>query len=368
MKIIFDHQIFSYERYGGISRYFSQLMKQFQAYKNCDFDLSLKYSDNIYIETLENIAVKPFLNNIHFNKKPGILNKLNLQNSKGHLKDQGYDIFHPTFYNPYFLRHLRHKPFVLTVHDMITEIFPGMFPGQAKISIWKRILIQKASKIIAVSENTKKDIIRICNINEKKIEVIYHGSSLDLVMCKDVNPTQLPEKYLLFVGKRSFYKNFDHFIKAISYLLTMDNQLYLICAGGTQFTTNEKRLFKNLEITDKVFHFHVDDPFLASLYKNALAFVLPSLYEGFGLPVLEAFSCGCPAIISKTSSLKEVGGSAVIYLDPEDESDIRESIRKVIYDKNLKNILRQEGFERARKFTWEQTALNTIKIYREVYE
>jgi len=368
MKILFDHQVFSYERYGGISRYFSELIKHCHANQNCDVDLSLKYSDNIYLEAFDKINVKHFLNNIDFNKKLGILNRLNIQNSKRYLKNQDFKVFHPTFYNPYFLEYIGNKPFVLTVHDMITEIFPGMFPGQYKISTWKRILIQKAHKIIAVSENTKEDIIHLFGVNEKRIEVIYHGSSLDLIMCKDVIPTNLPDKYLLFIGKRSFYKNFERFIRAVSYLLTMDKQLKVICVGGMKFTSQEKKLFKKLKITNSVLHFQADDRFLATLYKNALAFVFPSLYEGFGLPVLEAFSCGCPAIISKTSSFKEVGGNAVIYFDPEDESSIQDAVKKVIYDKSLKNILRQEGFERVRKFTWEQTALNTLKIYREVNE
>ena len=130
MKILFDHQIFSYEKYGGISRYFSQLIKHCQTNQNVDVDLSLKYSDNVYLEAIDNINVKPFFNNIDFNKKPGILNRLNVQNSIRDLQNQRFDVFHPTFYNPYFLKHIGHKPFVLTVHDMITEIIPDMYSGQ----------------------------------------------------------------------------------------------------------------------------------------------------------------------------------------------------------------------------------------------
>lgn len=364
MKILFDHQTFSYERFGVISRYFSQLIKHFQENPDCDVELSLKYSDNIYLKTLYRIDTKPFFNNTTFNKKPAILNILNFRNSIRHLQKQQFDVFHPTFYNPYFLKHIGSKPFVLTVHDMITEIFPGMFPGQAKISAWKINLIHKADRIIAESENTRQDIVRLCGINENKVDVVYLGTSLHDDVPKNTPIPHLPETYLLYVGKRSFYKNFNRFIRAVSRLLVMDNKLHLICAGSTNFTRKEKKLFKELEISDKMLHYPADDRLLATLYRNALAFVFPSLYEGFGIPIVEAFSCGCPAIISKTSSLPEIGGKAVTYFDPEDETSIQQAVKKVIYDKSLRNILRQEGFARVRKFTWKQTALNTLKIYK----
>ncbi len=366
IRILYDHQIFSYEKYGGISRYFAQLIKYCQTNYNCAFDLSLKYSNNLYLKDIAGLKVKPFLNNFNFTKKPGLLNWLNLNRSKEYLRNQNFDIFHPTFYNPYFLEHIGSKPFVLTVHDMITEIFPDMFPGQEEISAWKTGLIQKAEKIVTASESTKEDIIRLCNISEKKVGIVYLGNSLDEDTAEYGRTPNLPQKYLLFVGKRPFYKNFERFIRAVSYLLLMDKQLNVICAGSTKFTHEEKKLLKDLEISDNVFHFPADDRFLVTLYRNALAFVFPSLYEGFGIPVLEAFSCGCPAIISKTSSLPEVGGKAVIYFDPEDETSIRDAIKKVIYDKSLRKILIQEGHERARKFTWENTALNTLKIYKEI--
>jgi len=282
------------------------------------------------------------------------------------LKNQQFDIFHPTFYNNYFLEYIGDKPFVLTVHDMITELFPNMFPGQASISEWKTNLMRKADKIITSSENSREDVIHLCNIDPGKVEVVYLGSSLLEDVSKNITSLNLPKKYILFVGKRPFYKNFDRFIRAVAYLLVMDKDLYVICAGSTKFTNEEKKLFKELEITDKVFHYPSDDRLLAALYKGALAFVFPSLYEGFGIPIVEAFSLGCPAIISKTSSLPEVGGKAVIYFDPEDENSIQDRVKAVIYDKSLRNILKQEGFERVRKFTWQQTAFNTLKIYKEL--
>jgi len=315
---------------------------------------------------LDKISVKPFFNSIYFSKKPSILHLLNVRESQKKLTHQDFDLFHPTFYNPYFLDFLGRKPFVLTVYDMITELFPDMYPGQEKISTWKIDLIQKANRIITISENTKNDIIRFCDIDENSIEVVPLGNPFTETVPEKPPVKELPEKYLLFVGKRPFYKNFDRFIRAVAYLLIMDPKLSVICAGSTPFTLNEKRLFKELEISSQVSHIPATDPVLVSLYKKALAFVYPSLYEGFGISVLEAFSCGCPAIISKTSSLPEVGGKAAIYFDPEDELSIRESIKKVIYDKSLRNILTNEGFLRVKKFTWEQTALNTLKIYKSI--
>jgi glycosyltransferase involved in cell wall biosynthesis len=225
----------------------------------------------------------------------------------------------------------------------------------------------RADKIIAVSENTKKDIIRIYNVPEDKIKVIYHGNSLQPTEEKPEDLPELPKRYILFVGARGFYKNFIFFIKSISTLLKDDVNLTVVVAGGyskeNKFSEDEIILFKNLGINKQVFQYSVDDKMLAYLYKNAICFAFPTLYEGFGIPILEAFACSCPAVISNTSSLPEVGGDAVVYFDPTNTSSILKAIETVLNDAKLRNILILKGKEQLKKFSWEKTATETLELY-----
>ncbi|GAF90130.1 unnamed protein product, partial [marine sediment metagenome] len=261
--------------------------------------------------------------------------------SKKVISKRDYDIFHPTYYDPYFLDYISNKPFVLTIYDMIHEVFASYFHCSDRVSEYKKLLALKADKIITISENTKEDIIKFYNISEKKIKVIYLASSFTNYNIDKIKNTnikhKLPRKYILYVGTRWGYKNFHIFVKAISLLLKSDRNLFIVCVGGGNFDENEKELLASLSIQNRVFQFQISDKGLQALYKNALAFVLPSLYEGFGITVLESFACGCPVICSKTSSLPEVAGDAALYFEPESELSILNSVQKVIYNNNLRN-------------------------------
>jgi len=341
-------------------------MRYFKNDNEIEYKLSLKYSNNYYLKELNHLPYKTLFENYSFKGKYRLLNILNKKVSKEYISKGDYDIFHPTYYDPYFLDFLNEKPFVLTIHDMIHEIFPEIFPLKDKISERKKLLTQRASKIIAVSENTKRDIMRILGIDEGKIEVIYHANSLKI--SKDVKTIniKIPEKYILFIGSRRGYKNFDLFIDAVSPLINEDNELNIVCAGGGDFNKIEIEKFRSLKIRDKLFYFSGSDSILACLYQKAIAFVFPSLYEGFGIPILESFACGCPVIVSNTSSLTEVAEEAAIYFDPNDKLSILNSIQKVIYNDILSKQLINKGIERVKEFSWEKTADKTKKIYEGV--
>jgi Glycosyltransferase len=204
---------------------------------------------------------------------------------------------------------LNGKPFVVTVHDMIPELFPTEFKGARKTLAYKKKVILRADYIISVSDNTKRDLIDLYGIDGKKVKVIYHGNPLE-----NVNPSKvddLPGKYLLFVGGRQGYKNFTFFLESISPILRRDKSLFLVCAGGGPFSSSEKIFISRLGIERQVVQIGFkDDSELAYIYKKALVYVLPSLYEGFGLTALEAFSMGCPVVASNTSSIPEVCGKS----------------------------------------------------------
>jgi glycosyltransferase involved in cell wall biosynthesis len=246
---------------------------------------------------------------------------------------------------------------------MIHEKFPLYFSKKDETAKRKEILAKKASRIIAVSYQTKKDIVEILGINEDKIDVIYHGSSF-LDIKEDLKfSEQLPDNYILFTGTRGGYKNFNKLIEAI-YEFLLTNDLYLICAGGGNFTSEEISLFKKYKIEKKVLQFSVDDLKLKSLYKHSNFFIFPSLYEGFGIPLLEAMTSNCPILCSNTSCFPEIAGDSALYFNPYSEDDIREKINYALHN-DLNEFVRR-GKKRLEYFSWNKAREKTINSYKKV--
>jgi glycosyltransferase involved in cell wall biosynthesis len=362
MKVLYDHQTFTNQNYGGISRYFCELFNEFNNIKDIDTLYSICFSNNHYLTRSTSVPHYNFIPYFEFRGKNILLNLLNKPYSIKKLKDDNFDIFHPTYYDPYFLKYIGEKPYVLTIHDMIHEKFPEMFPRNNKITQNKKLLAENASKIIAISESTKNDLIDIFGIEISKIDVVYHGNSL-FENIKNQEFNYVPGNYLLYVGSRGAYKNFNLFIRAIHSLIVENSDLSLVCVGGGKFTSNELKLFKTLNIRNKVYQYSLEDSELAEFYKNAIMFIFPSLYEGFGIPILEAFACNCPVVCSNTSSLPEVSGNAAIYFDPFNYESILKSVEKVYFNPNLRNELIRKGVERAKDFSWHDTALKTKNVY-----
>ncbi len=385
MKILYDHQMFYRQNYGGVSRYFCELMNQFSHDPKISFILSLRYVQNDNLEQFPQLNQYwsnryNFLYNsrlISLTQKKIRFNALNfglnyIINNQGEsvrlLQKQDFDIFHPTYYEPYFLKYLQKKPYVLTVYDMIHELFPKYFKASDQTKVWKKQLIENAGAIIAISENTKQDIIKFTDVEPSRVRVIHLGNPFE-----HLNETpQIPasqetpvfkKSYLLFVGGRPAYKNFNFFIESMAELLRKNEELHVVCAGSLPFTNEEKQYFKNMNILQKVHHVKVNDKILKNLYTNARAFVFPSLYEGFGLPVLEAFSCGCPVILNNLSSLPEVGGEGAIYFEPGDRESIICAVETVLFNEKYREDLIKKGSERLKLFSWNKTAISTKKVY-----
>lgn len=388
MKVLYDYQIFETQTFGGISRYYFELFKLFSKNKLLNWELPIKYSNNIYIESapqlFQSVQKKKdpfsyFLPGFEFKGKWKLyktLNRLtgfpkeefaNRELSLKHIREKNYDIFHPTYYNDYYLKDIANKPFVITVHDLIHEKFSSQNLVSDFHSGTKRKVIEKASKIIAISQNTKKDLIELFDVKEEKIEIIYQANSLNCNhdFSRIEIKLNLPERYLLFVGNRSGYKNFDFFIHSIVPILKKNKDLFVVCTG-VPFSKKELDSFENLGISNQLKHYFVDDVSLAFLYKNAVAFVFPSLYEGFGIPVLEAFSCECPALLSNTSSLPEVGADAALYFNPANSDSIQFAVNQICNSEIMRIEMKRKGLERLRLFSWEKTALETKKVYEEI--
>ncbi len=385
MRIFYDYQIFQQQIYGGISRYFYELMKGIDGIQKSDYQyiLPLVESSNAYITRIPSVAKSilsgsdyyhQFLGGIEFPGKWKLFQQWNkffpkatLRNQLltiNALKNKDFDLFHPTDVNDYFLQHLGGRPFVVTIHDMIDEYFPEYLfhvHSTYKTSI-KEKLVKKAAGIIAVSESTKQKIIERFNIDDRKIKVIYHGVS-DF---KDHSSSQLISgKYFLYIGKRTHYKNFYFFIQCVQSFLKEDPALKIVCTGSP-FNKAELDYFSDLGVLNNISYIDADDTKLSNLYQHAIAFVYPSLHEGFGMPILEAFKNGCPTILSNTTSLPEVAGNAALYFDPKSIESVKTAIYQIINDIDLRFDLIQRGNERVKLFSWQKTIQETMSFYNAI--
>jgi glycosyltransferase involved in cell wall biosynthesis len=170
--------------------------------------------------------------------------------------------------------------------------------------------------------------------------------------------------YVLFLGERKTYKNFTGFVKGLRNLLTNDTSLHLICAGGGQFTQMEIELVNSLKILGQCHQVTPNDAQLKQLYQNALAFIFPSIYEGFGLPILESFEAQCPVILSNIEVFHEIGGDAAVYLDPESNEDIEEKISHVLFSTEKQSSMKNRGRERLKYFTADSCINKTLQVYK----
>lgn len=368
LSVFYDFQIFRYQKTGGISRYFYELI---QGENVADSDIqvlfpSLKTDNAFYSQLVSETQALP-------NRKRDILrhrlktlpeHKKDESFSSGILQSSAYDIFHPTYYTPYFLHTLK-KPFVLTVHDMIHEKFNEQFPELNGPDIPnKKILVKAANHIITVSENTKRDLMDIYQVPESKISTVHLASSL-VRPAKNISIKQYNEApYFLFVGNRGIYKNFLGLLDAIQPILLNNPDLNLRCFGGAEFSTEERNVLKNYNIETQVIHSKGDDNALYQEYSNAVAFIFPSLYEGFGLPILEAFSAACPVLCGNHSSFTEVAGDAALFFDVTDLDSIRTQLSTILNNSELRKNLIQKGNTQLKKFSWKKTVQQTHDVYK----
>lgn len=390
MNILYDHQIFEMQQYGGVSRYFSELITRFIQSPEIHPQVAVRITNNHFIHQIDHTYLIPGVLYPHSIRRPipsepyapisqkiveTIRNNVNghrlhtvsvrnIQNSIDALQKGTFDIFHPTYFSPYFLSYLKGKPFVLTIYDLVHEKFPELYPLQDETIHDRRILLNKAEKIIAISENTKKDIIQFYSIKPDKISVIYLGN--EHIAGKMNNPkvfTPFPDNFFLYVGDRNSYKNFPLILEAIAPLLQILSHHHLVCCGGGEYSDSERYFIEKLGLKDKIIHLNGDDETLRMCYQQACALIYPSLYEGFGIPIIEAFHEGCPVVASSIPTSREIAGDAALFFDPKDPESIQESLLKITTDKFQREQLIKSGFERSKIFSWNTTAEKTKEVY-----
>jgi len=292
------------------------------------------------------------------------------------LRRERIDLFHAPHY---VLPPLTPCKSVVTIHDCIHLRFPQYLPNSfayayARSSLW--VATHRASRVLTVSEASKRDILRYFHVPEAKIDVIYNAIDDRLgEPLRDEEIGQVRERYqlndpfVLYAGNIKPHKNLERLIEAFHMLRRGGlEQVKLLIIGDevSQYATLRRAVHRHKLHKHVRFFGFVPDKTLAALYRLASVFVFPSLYEGFGLPPLEAMASGTPVITSNVSSLPEVVGDAALLIDPYDSAEIANAIRRVLTEPALAADLRQRGLARVKDFSWERSVARVRDIYQEV--
>ena len=292
------------------------------------------------------------------------------------LRREGVTLFHaPHYVLPWLVRCRS----VVTIHDCIHLMFPQYLPNRiapayARTSI--RIAAKRATRVMTVSESSKRDILRFVDMRPEKIDVIYNAyderfgiepQEEDVIRVRE--RYQLQDEFVLYAGNVKPHKNLERLIEAFNLIRQRGlDHLKLVLIGdeiskyaALRRAVHQHHLHKHVRFLG-----YLSEDTLAVMYRLASVFVFPSLYEGFGLPPLEAMASGTPVVTSNVSSLPEVAGDAAILVDPYDPHAIADGIHRVLTDADLRQTLRRKGLERARQFSWEQSVRSIREIYGEV--
>lgn len=351
--IIFGPEIWSLQENGGVSRYCYELITNLESI-GVSIRVLLGPNSNVYSKLLNpNLIV-----NLKDDSKSEIIRGI----SEGMTKfDRG--IYHGTYYRTrnFKIAAKQGLKTVVTVHDLIGELFPTKIKRYKRRNRDQEKTVKFCDFIVSVSQNTKKDIVETYGVDEAKIQVIYLGvsnlgngkSSIDL----PTNP------YVLHVGKRDGYKNFMLTVQSISQSERLSS-LNIIAFGGGAFSETEIFRFSELNMKTRVKHVSGGDQVLKYFYTNAVALVYPSLYEGFGIPPLEAMRSRCPVIVANGGSIPEVCGNLAYYFDPTSMDSL---VCKLIeFVENTSKYPLEDAYNHSLLFNWESTSSTTLKIYQEL--
>lgn len=293
------------------------------------------------------------------------------------------DLIHYPYFDPFFITLPLYKqvPTVITIHDLTPIVFPKYFPSGIKGSLnWQlnKRLVRGIDHVITDSDSSTRDVIRYIGLPDSKVSTVYLAAGEEfrqLSKTKDLKTKyNLPDKFALYIGDVTWNKNLPRIIQAAE-----EAGIPLILVGKSITEKNFDRknpwnkdriqvqeLLSQAKYAKALGFIDTDD--LVGLYNRAAVLMMPSLYEGFGLPVLEAMQSGCPVVTSREGSLPEVGGEAALYVNAYDVDSIRKGITKVFESTELQKELKKKGLEQAAKFSWEKTATETIAVYRQVFQ
>jgi len=359
MRVLYDGFIYAAQASGGINRYFANIIKHLPP----DFVPILTTKKNRTLNYPEHPALKIYKFPVF---RPG---RISVPLGKFYFravdKFARPDVIHPTYYSKLTGEKIsfRRCPLVITVHDMIHEIFSDTMDPYGVIAREKKEAILGSDVVICVSESTKADLLNIINIPSERITVIHHASEIDAAI--SYGDEAVPDQpYFLYVGSRAHYKNFDGLCRALATIIESRPDI-MLCVVGSPFNSKELKLIGELGLSSVIENYgEVTDGQLAKLYRGSVAFVYPSLYEGFGIPPLEAMACGTAVIAANCSSIPEVVGDAAVLFEPSETDGLTEALFFVLNHPAKRSLFISKGYERAKNFSWKKTATQTVQVYR----
>ena len=365
LRIAFDQQVFLLQEFGGISRYICSLSEALSCKPDVKVGIFAPLHYNRHFERLPR-ALARGRRVPRAPKTARPVSALSALLARRAIRRFRPDIVHETYYsaNAFAPEGARR---VITVYDMVSERLPAEFGG-SRFTDTKKIAVSRADHVLCISESTRRDLIELFGVAAERTSVVYLGCD-DLVPPVDAGTRSQngSRPYLLYVGSRGGYKNFEALILAFASSSYLRSDFSVMCFGGGAFIPDELALFRQLQLADAhVRQISGNDEMLASMYKNAAAFVYPSLYEGFGIPPLEAMSLGCPVICGNTSSIPEVVGDAGEYFDPNDTESMRVAIETVLQSTGWSQELVAKGHARRLLFSWQRCASETLDVYRSI--
>lgn len=354
-----DEQIFAIQPYGGISRLFAELTRQYVT------DPAL----GVNLDPLQAPIVNRYILD-----DPALTGALRVRGARNqwtalawyfsHLERRRADVVHTTFYLPHGLSSARGTKRVVTVYDMIPERLPDTRRRLDLLTL-KRRYIESADHVICISQSTKDDLLEIYGPEKAPTTVVHLGVD------ERFNPNAqridgFPEQYVLYVGHRGQYKDATTLMRAFASITADFPEHTLVFAGGGPLSRDERSLLQSLGIAARTTQIDLPDGAMPGAYAHATVFAFPSRFEGFGLPVLEAMACGTPTVLARSTSLPEVGGSAARYFTPGDHNELAEQLAVILSDPQEAARLAAAGTEHAQAFTWNRTAQQTADVYRQV--
>jgi glycosyltransferase involved in cell wall biosynthesis len=365
MNVAYDYQIFNHQRYGGISRYFCELAQRIDCFPGTKARVVAGWHVNEYLQQFN-----PELT-IGYRRSQvrgldrlinGISKRCNSVWSDAYLHQHPTDIVHYTFYYPTAQSHGAMR--VLTVYDMIHERFRESVPPREKHLISaKAAAVKQADWIVCPSENTKRDLQEFCDVDPCKITVILHGYEMMTEIVQVPSAEWLDRPYILYVGDRGWYKNFDRLLQA--YANNFSQDFRLVCFGSTPFNSMEQQRITKLGLNfQQVCWTSGSDAKLRGMYQQADIFVYPSLYEGFGYPPLEAMSLDCPVACSQVSCFPETVANAAELFDPQDVDSIGAALCRVLASPKRQAELVALGRQRLQHFSWQSCAAAHHQLYQ----
>jgi glycosyltransferase involved in cell wall biosynthesis len=355
IRVSYDAQIFRMQRRGGISRYFTELMCAYRS------EPILGVQPVVRSRLIASRSLAEAGLGRRWRVHPRLLHYAAPVLPSGPRSHRGMDLVHQTFYLPRDLEGSWVVPRITTIHDMIPELMPEFFP-QGNPHGAKREYVLFSSGLIFVSETSRRDLFRLFGPQDIPTAVTHLAPGRTFY--PRPSPSAHCDQYVLFVGLRGGYKEFDTLLRALGQIRSPS--LSLVAVGGGAFNDRELARVEELGLLGRVRQESCDDDELASLYSCADALVVPSRYEGFGLPVVEAMASGCPVVLSDIDVFREVADEAARYFPVGDFDALAALLDQIHGDAELRRTSREMGLVRIKDFTWSRTAQTTANLYREV--